>query len=305
MSALRRLFPALFVALLVACLAPSPASAQEVITLWPDGAPTDNGLTGPPQGERCVGNVTEPTLTVFHPDPSRANGAAVLVIPGGGYAVVCVQVEGWPSAEWLTEAGFTAAVLTYRMPNGHYEVPFQDAQQAMRIIRSRAAEWGVAADRVGVMGFSAGGHLASTVGTHFTEDFSGGKGDHLELSHRPDFMILVYPVITLLPDYAHGGSARNLLGEDAPASLVARFSNQLRVTPDTPPTFLVHAGDDETVHPFNSIQFYEELKLHGIQSEFHLFDHGSHGFGLNPASPANMWDELATDWLYRLLEISR
>jgi acetyl esterase/lipase len=237
--------PALILALSVATLATTPAAAQEVIPLWPNGAPTDNGLSGPPEGERCIGNVTEPTLTVFHPEPSKATGAAVLVIPGGGYAVVCVQVEGWPTAEVLTEAGFTVAVLTYRLPNGHLEVPFQDAQQAMRMIRSRAAEWNVSPDRVGVMGFSA------TTG------------------------------------------------------LRARFSNQLRITPETPPTFLVHAADDETVHLFNSIQFFQELKQHGVRSELHVFDHGGHGFGVSPTSPANQWDELATDWLFRLLDVSR
>lgn len=280
-------------------------AAQEVIPLWPDGAPDSNELTGPEQGERCVGNVTEPTLTILHPDPDDAIGAAVLVISGGGYGVVCLQPEGWPAAEALTRAGITAAVLKYRLPNGHHEVPIQDAQQALRIVRSRAAEWGVEPDRIGVMGFSAGGHLASTVGTHFTEDFSGGQGDHLDQSHRPDFMILVYPVITLAPDYAHGGSRRGLLGEDATAGEIARFSNHLRVTRETPPTFLVHASDDEAVHPFNSIHFYTALKENAVPAELHLFEAGGHGFGLFDESPAHAWDELARDWIYRMMEVGR
>lgn len=297
-----RLLRILLVAVLAATSA--PALAQEVIQVWPEGPPTDNGLSGPTEGERCVGNVSEPTLTVFHPEPEKAIGGAVLVIPGGGYSVVCVQPEGWPTAEWLTEAGFTAVVLTYRMPNGHYDVPIQDAQQAMRLIRSRADAWNVSPDRVGVIGYSAGGHLASTVGTHYFEDFARGEGDHLELSHRPDFMILIYPVISLLPDYAHEGSRRNLLGETPPDSLRARFSNHLRITGDTPPTFLVHAADDEVVHPFNSVQFFRELKDHGIRTEMHVFDLGGHGFGTGANAPAHRWPQLAQEWLYRVLGIT-
>ena len=283
----------------------TPSAAQETIPLWPDGPPHSNELAGPEEGERCVGNVTEPTLTIHHPDPSVAIGAAVLVISGGGYGVVCLQPEGWPSAEWLTRAGITAAVLKYRLPNGHHEVPIEDAQQALRLMRSRAEEWGVAPNRIGVMGFSAGGHLASTVGTHYAEDFSGGEGDNLAQRNRPDFMILVYPVITLAEDYAHGGSRRGLLGEDPAPAEIARFSNHLRVTPDTPPTFLVHASDDEAVHPFNSIAFYQALKENSVPAELHVFDQGGHGFGLSDASPARGWYELAQAWLYRLLEVEQ
>lgn len=292
-------------ALVASILFTPSAFAQETIRLWPDGAPDSNELTGPEEGERCVGNVTDPTLTIFHPEDSVDIGAAVLVISGGGYGVVCLQVEGFPAAEALTRAGITAAVLKYRLPNGHHQVPFQDAQQALRIMRSRASEWGVEADRIGVMGFSAGGHLASTVGTHYAEDFSGGEGYLLDQSNRPDFMILVYPVVTLSRDYAHGGSRGALLGEDPAPAQIARFSNQLRVTPDTPPTFLVHASDDDAVHPFNSVMFYSALKQNEVPAELHIFERGGHGFALFDDRPAHEWDELAIDWIYRLYDVDR
>ena len=279
----------------------APALGQDTIRIWSAEPPTSNELTGPETGDRCVGNVTDPTLTVYHPQPSRAVGAAVLVIPGGGYGVVCLHHEGADVAAWLTKAGYTAAVLKYRLPNGHHEVPFQDAQQALRIMRTRAPGWGVAPDRIGALGFSAGGHLTSTLGTHFERDFSGGMGDHLDVSHRPDFLLLIYPVITLRDDYGHQGSRNNLLGEDAPDAAVGRFSNHLRVSPDTPPAFLVHSGDDAGVPPFNSIAFYTALKQNGVQAELHLFDRGGHGYALAEDSPAAAWDLLAVDWLDRLL----
>lgn len=286
--------------LFIVALGARSVEAQETIMLWPDGPPDSNGLSGPEQGDRCVTNVTQPSLTLYQPDASVAVGAGVLVIPGGGYAAVCLDHEGSEIAAWLAKAGFTVGVLKYRLPNGNHRVPIQDAQEALRMMRSRASGWGVATDRVGVLGFSAGGHLASTVGTQFTDDFSGGKGSHLELGQRPDFMVLVYPVITMSDDFAHRGSQRQLLGEDPAPSKRARFSNHLRVSVDTPPTFLVHSSDDEVVHPFNSTAFYEALRQHGVRSELHLFEQGGHGYALSEASPARMWKALAQDWLLRI-----
>lgn len=277
--------------------------AQETLLLWPDGPPDRNGLSGPEAEDFCVGNITEPSLTVYHPDATVALGVAVLVIPGGGYSVVCMDHEGAAVAEWLTAAGFTIGVLKYRLPNGHYQVPLQDAQQALRLMRSRAQTWNVDPGKIGVLGFSAGGHLASTVGTHFTEDFSSGKGAYLSLGHRPNFMVLVYPVITMMDDYTHQGSQRNLLGEDPTASQLQRFSNHLRVTEQTPPTFLVHSSDDEAVHPFNSTAFYTALKEHGVAAELHLFEQGGHGYALSEASPAHGWAALAEDWLNRTMSM--
>ena len=279
------------------------AVAQETLLLWPDGSPDHSGLSGPETRDFCVGNITEASLTVYHPDSTAALGAAVLVVPGGGYSVVCLDHEGSAIAEWLTEMGFTVGVLKYRLPNGHYPVPLQDAQQALRLMRSRAQAWHIAPDKVGILGFSAGGHLASTIGTHFTEDFSSGKGDHQDLSHRPGFMVLVYPVVTMMDDYTHHGSQRGLLGEQPTEDQRQRFSNHLRVNDQTPPTFLVHASDDDVVHPFNSTAFYIALKEHGVAAELHLFEQGGHGYALSEDSPAHGWATLAQDWLYRTLGI--
>ena len=275
------------------------AAGQETIALWPDGAPEANGLSGPEKRDFCVGNVTEPTLDIYQPDPSKDVGAAVLVVPGGGYSVVCMNHEGADVAKWLTGIGFTVGVLKYRLPNGHYKVPLQDAQQGLRLMRSRARSWGVAPDKIGILGFSAGGHLASTVGTHFDEDFADGNGDYEEVSRRPDFMVLVYPVITMMADYTHEGSQRGLLGADPIESQRQHFSNQMRVKEQTPPTYLVHASDDDVVHPFNSTAFYEALIQHGVPAELHLFEQGGHGFALSKDSPARAWSDLAETWLLK------
>jgi acetyl esterase/lipase len=279
----------------------SDASAQDIIRLWPDGPPHTNGVSGPEQGDGCLGNISDPTITVYHPDAGTNNGGAVLVIPGGGYSVVCIGHEGYAVAEWLSGLGYTAAVLKYRLPNRHVPVPFEDAQQGLRMLRARAAEWGIDPQRVGVLGFSAGGHLASTVGTHFSEDFSDGQGRNLDRSNRPDFMILVYPVVTMARDYTHGGSRTNLLGDRPETSMVARFSNQLQVSNDTPPTFLALSSDDGTVPPRNSIHLYESLIEHGIPAEMHVFEKGGHGYGLTPETTARAWPDLAAAWLGRLL----
>jgi len=297
-SAARGLLPRFILSLVLTFLTgASLASAQEVIRLWPDGPPDSNGLTGPETGDRCVGNITDPTLTIYHPDADVATDGAVLVIPGGGYSVVCIGGEGTPLAEFLTKEGFTVGVLKYRLPNNHYLTPFQDAQQALRLMRSRAEDWHFSPDKVGVMGFSAGGHLASTVGTHFNEDFSSGKGDNLDISNRPDFLVLVYPVITMMDDFTHKGSQRGLLGVNPDRSQIQRFSNQLEISESTPPTFLALASDDPGVPPQNSISFYLPLLDHGVPVELHSFERGGHGFGIAANSPARGWAPLAAVWM--------
>lgn len=282
-----------------------PARAQEVIALWPDGPPTDNQLVGPETGEGCVGNISEATLSVFHPEPSASNGAAILVIPGGGYAVVCMDHEGAAIARWLNARGFTAGVLKYRLPNRHYEVPIQDAQQALRLMRRSAAAWDVSADKIGVMGFSAGGHLASTVGTHFDTDYSAGKGDNLEVSRRPDFMMLVYPVVSMMDEITHKGSVRGLIGERPDVRQRERFSNSLNVTDRTPPTFVIHSADDKVVPVQNSTMFFEALISSGVPAELHVFEQGGHGYAASEQSPAFGWVSLAEGWLGRTLQLSR
>lgn len=310
------LLVAQLVALLVASAAPvwtTAVQAQQVFPLWPDAPPTTNGLAGAETSNDfgCVGNISEPTLTVY-PAPvayrhtiADSSGvadnkhAAVLVIPGGGYRMVCMQHEGEAVAEWLNALGITAAVLKYRLPNGSYAVPGQDAQQALRWLRRNADDLGFSSERVGVLGFSAGGHLASTVGTHFDVDFSDGQGDNLDQSNRPDFMILVYPVITMKERYGHRGSRIALVGSDPRWPIIERFSNEEQVMAATPPAFLVHAGNDASVHVSNSIAFYQALIAAGVPSEMHIFEAGGHGFALQPG-PADGWPGLAASWLERL-----
>lgn len=293
LSKAQRLASLFLAALLVV---PPPALAQETVPLWPAGPPTQAGRSGPETTGGCVGNISEATLTIYRPAVSGSNGAAVLVVPGGGYQVACMEHEGRAVAEWLTGQGFTAGVLKYRMPDGHLEVPFQDAQQGLRMLRSQ-----MDGGPVGILGFSAGGHLASTVGTHFDEDFSGGRGGHLDLGNRPDFMVLVYPVITMDAAFTHGGSRRSLLGEAPAPELVERFSNERQVTGRTPPTFVLHAADDDVVPVDNALRFYDALVRHGVPSALHVFERGGHGFSLAPDSPAAAWAGLAETWLARVV----
>jgi acetyl esterase/lipase len=272
-----------------------------VLPVWPDGPPDENGLSGPEEGDRCIVNITEATLTLHLPPKDRATGAAVLICPGGGYSGVCVGHEGEALAKWLNTLGVAAGVVKYRLPNGNHRVPIQDAQRALQIVRSRAAEWGIQEDKVGVMGFSAGGHLASTVGTHFEEDYTSGEGDAAAVSRRPDFMILGYPVITMGNDLTHSGSRRNLLGEDPSDDQVSRFSNHLRVTDNTPPTFIVYSDDDDVVPPKNAMLFYNATNTHGVPAEVHIYDAGGHGYGLaEEGHPAASWPARCEEWMGRL-----
>lgn len=274
--------------------------AQQTIALWPEGPPDANAVEGPETGNTCVSNISDPSITVYTPDSTIANGTAVLVVPGGGYRIVCIGRTGHPVARWLADQGFVAAVLKYRLPEGRHEIPLQDAQQAMRLMRSRAPEWNVSPDRIGAMGFSAGGHLAAMLGVHFGDDFSSGRGDRLDLSHRPDFLALVYPLTTLTGEYTHERSRARFLGDDAEAGSDEHFSAHLLVHADTPPTFLVHSSDDSLAHPFNSTLLYRALIEAGVPSELHVFAHGGHGYGVSDDSPARAWRWLALDWINRL-----
>lgn len=252
--------------------------------VWPTGAP---GAVGDEDQDR-------PTLTAYLPSPEIATGASVLVCPGGGYGFVCDTYEGHDVAEWFRGMGVAAFVLRYRIaPRYHHPAPLMDARQAMRTIRARSGEWGLDPSRVGVMGFSAGGHLASCVGTMFGEDDQAGG-----LSSRPDFMVLVYPVITLLPPHAHAGSRANLLGENPDQRLVEDMSTQNRVTSATPPTFLVHSDADDGVAAENSVMFYTALRKAGVPAEMHIYANGPHGFGLGADYPfLDNWPERLKNWM--------
>ena len=268
------------------------ADEPQRILLWPDGAP---GAKGDKPDDK-------PMLTIFLPDKSKANGAAVVICPGGGYGHLAVDHEGKQIAEWLNSLGMAGFVLEYRH-RGHgygHPAPLQDAQRAIRTVRARAAEWNVNPEKIGIMGFSAGGHLASTAGTHFDKGDPQAADTIDRASCRPDFMILCYPVIAFGEPYTHRGSQNNLIGADAPAEMVKSLSNEKQVTPDTPPTFLFHTDEDKTVSPENSIQFYLALRRAKVPAELHIYQKGGHGTGLARQVPGTCnWPKACEEWLLR------
>ncbi|MFL6277030.1 MAG: alpha/beta hydrolase [Blastocatellia bacterium] len=265
------------------------ASAQtnQPIRLWMDAAP---GATGSEPSD-------VPTLTPYLPPRERATGAAVIVCPGGGYQMLADH-EGRPVAEWLNSLGIAAFVLKYRIaPRYHHPAPMLDAQRAMRLVRARAGEWGIDSRRIGILGFSAGGHLASTAATHFDAGKPDARDTIERVSSRPDLVILVYPVITMR-EQTHAGSKRNLLGPQPDPQLVALMSNDEQVSKDTPPAFLIHTVNDEAVPVENSLLFAAALRRAGVPYEMHLYERGPHGFGLAPNDPIlSSWPARCADWL--------
>lgn len=259
------------------------------IALWPDGPAEDNGITRPElrRDDWSVTNVSEASIYVWPAESANNTGKAILICPGGGYSNEAADHEGRQFAEWFASHGITAIVLKYRLPNGHSEIPLADARQAMRVIREKAAEWGVDPHKVGVAGFSAGGHLASTLLTHFDE------------GSRPDFGILFYPVVTM-GKATHSGSRDKLLGENPSPELVSRFSNELQVTADTPPTMIFFSDDDKSVPPVNGTMFYAALKAAGVPASMYIFPSGGHGWGFrdNFAYHEHM-KALTLDWISR------
>jgi len=261
--------------------------AESPIVLWPGGAPG------------AVGNETIdiPTLTPYLPPKDKMTGAAIIVCPGGGYTHLADH-EGGPVAEWLNSLGVTAFVLKYRLgPRYHHPAPMQDAARAIRIVRARAAEWGLDPQRIGILGFSAGGHLASTAGTHF-DSGNPNAADAIErVSSKPNLMILIYPVITM-KDKTHSGSRKNLLGDNPGPELVTLLSNDEQVTRETPPAFLVHTSNDEAVPVENSLLFVNALRRATVPFELHLYERGPHGFGLGGKDPIlATWPDRCAGWL--------
>ena len=239
-----------------------------------------------------------PTITLYRPAAKRATGAAIVVCPGGGYGGLAPH-EGKPIAEWLNTLGITGVVLKYRLgPKYHHPVMMNDVSRAIRVVRANAAEWKLDGRRIGVLGFSAGGHLASTAATHF-DDGNPGDADPIErASSRPDAAILVYPVITMTDPFAHAGSRHNLLGENPAAGLVELLSNEKQVSERTPPSFLVHTADDAVVPLENSLLFAMACRKAHVPVEVHAFEHGPHGFGLGTGDPAlGIWPALCALWL--------
>jgi len=281
-------------AFLMVCVLPAavPGLAVEGKSelLWPHGAP----------GAKGDAPADKPTLTFCLPEANSATGAAVVICPGGGYGFLAVGHEGKDIAEWFNGMGVAAMILEYRHRARGYRhpAPLQDAQRAIRTVRARAGESKIDPQKIGIMGFSAGGHLASTAGTHFDQGDPKAKDPIERVGCRPDFMILCYPVIALGEPYTHRGSQRNLLGEDAGAELVRSLSNEKQVTAETPPTFLFHTDEDSGVPAENSIYFYLALRRAKVPAELHVFRKGRHGLGLAPNTPGtSIWPKCCEQWL--------
>ncbi|UCG48236.1 MAG: alpha/beta hydrolase [Phycisphaerales bacterium] len=282
----------------VAVVWPWPACAEQapdspaVELLWPGAAP---GAKGEDAGDR-------PSLTIYLPPKEKATGAAVVICPGGGYGHLAMDHEGHQIARWLNSLGVAGFILQYRHRNsgagyGH-PAPLQDAQRALRMVRAQAARWGVDPARIGILGFSAGGHLASTAGTHFDRGAKGARDPIERVSCRPDFMALVYPVISLTQPYTHRGSGRNLLGANPDKELLDHLSNEKQVTAQTPPAFLIHTWEDRGVPAENSLYFYLALRKAGVPAEMHIYEKGPHGFGLGERiAGTSSWPSRCADWM--------
>ena len=279
----------LFAGLLAAVALGAEPAEPKVDLLWPDGAPGAVGDT----------DADKPSLTIWLPPADKANGAAVVICPGGGYGHLAVGHEGKDVAAWLNSFGVAGFMLKYRhAPKYKHPSPLLDAQRAIRTVRSRAKEFGVDPARIGILGFSAGGHLASTAATHHDDGDPKAKDPIDQASCRPDFAVLVYPVISLTTKYTHVGSKNNLLGKDPDPKLVESLSNELQVTDKTPPTFLMATSGDTGVPAENSVLFYLALRAHKIKAEMHIYQNGGHGFGLAPNDPVlSTWPGRCEAWM--------
>jgi acetyl esterase/lipase len=286
-------------------------NAQEIILpLW-EGTPplqTDMGQEekAVEEGIIRISNVQIPQIEVFLPSKQIRTGQAVLIFPGGGYGILAYDWEGRDFAKWLNSQGIVGIVVKYRLPNSTSltdakEVPLLDAQRAIRLARQHAEEWKIDPSKIGVMGFSAGGHLASTVSTQYAHEIDRPKDAIDALSARPDFSVLVYPVITFVNPSIHSGSMKALLGENQTDELKKRFSAELNVTEQTPPTFLVHAGDDTGVPVENSLLYYSALRAKGVPASLHVYPTGGHGFGFGLGKgPVDGWRDVLLDWMINL-----
>jgi acetyl esterase/lipase len=262
--------------------------AGKTILLWPQGAP------------KAVGKTADdvPALTIYLPSRNTTK-TGVVIAPGGGYSHLSMRHEGEDVAHWLNDHGVAAFVLKYRLgPVYHHPIELGDAQRALRLVRLNAKEYGITPDHLGMWGFSAGGHLAATAGTHYDAGDPSSTDMVERQSCRPDFLILAYPVITLLVPNVHGSSRKFLLGDDAPQELLVNLSDETQVNKDTPPTFLFATTDDGVVPVMNSVAFYTALVKAGVPAEMHLFQHGNHGAGLAEGNPElSIWPELLIKWM--------
>ena len=297
-----------YILTLLTFLATSLAFSQNyTINLWPGLPPLQKESNlqeqAVQQGIVRISNVQIPSIEVYLPTKQSATGEAVLIFPGGGYGILAYDWEGTDFAKWLNAHGIAGIVVKYRLPistslTDPKEVPLLDAQRAIRLVRQNAEDWNINPSKVGIMGFSAGGHLAATLSTSFAHELLLEKDAIDTLPARPDFSILVYPVISFRDAAAHSGSRKNLLGDQASSELVDRFSNELQVTTDTPPTFLVHAQDDKGVPLQNSLLYFQALHANGVNAALHIYPTGGHGFAFGIGKGAvSGWREVLLAWM--------
>jgi len=278
---------------------------SETIVLWPEQIPNSINNSEYQEIEEInnglltrVSKVSIPTLTVFLPEENKSNGTAVVICPGGGYSHLAMDKEGFKVARWLNTLGITAFVLKYRLPNDDIMInktigPLQDAQEAIRIVRRNAKKYNIDPEKVGVMGFSAGGHLASTLSTHYNDKVYF----HDNISAKPNFSILMYPVISMNENITHKGSKNNLLGDSPSEDLIDYYSNEKQIDSLTPPTLLVHSNDDKVVPIDNAVNYYLELRNNGVSAEAHFYEKGGHGFGLGVNETSPHWTAQCEQWL--------
>ena len=290
--------------LVILALSMSYAQAQQEIPLYPDGVPNSKPVPNTQKAEigkdgiLRISEVTIPTLTVYPANKEIANGTSVIICPGGGYWILAASHEGSDVAKEFNKMGVTAFVLKYRIPNEKAQInrtiaPLQDAQQAIRMVRNDAIKYGINPARIGIMGFSAGGHLAATASTHFAKPV-GENTDNTNV--RPDFSILVYPVISF-KEFGHKGSADQLIGKIPSPEMVELYSNETQVTKETPPVFLVHAGDDNAVPVKNSLAYYEACQKNGVSANLVIYPKGGHGFGMNNKTTKEKWMNNVQNWM--------
>ena len=256
-------------------------NAQEIVELYPGLVPNSKKTEKKETfSSGMFRGVTKPTLEVYLPEKEKATGTAFIIIPGGGYGVVVYQGEGISTAKQFAKNGIAAFVLKYRLPDdstmqNKTTGPLQDVQQAIKLVRENASKWGIDVNKVGIIGFSAGGHLASTAATHFQKPLIENTNN---TNLRPDFQVVVYPVISMQDSLTHRDSRNNLLGKNPTKEIIDQYSNELQVTNNTPPAYITHAADDKTVDVDNSIAYFESLRHHNVAAEMHIYPHGGHGF---------------------------
>ena len=297
----------LLICLLITSIIAPVLAQNQILPLW-EGDPPNYKETGEvtiwdTSDIVRVRNVQKPDIAVFLPSKKNSTGEAVVICPGGGYGILAYDWEGSDIARWLNSQGIAAFVLKYRLPGSKSNIiphksPLMDAQRALRMVRSNAAAWNIDPGKIGIMGFSAGGHLASTLSTHYDAGDPSNSDPVEQLSCRPDFSILVYPVISFTGEFQHSGSRINLIGKDADGELVNYYSNELQVTEDTPPAILIHSDDDESVPVENSIVYYKALRANKVSSELHIYPYGGHGYSLAIGQGhLATWPDRVIEWI--------